>query len=42
MDGSFVTSQAVPDFNLRVKVRDFRPYSLHLTKNTKILTSRST
>ena len=27
MDGSFVTSQAVPDFNLRVKVRDFRPYS---------------
>lgn len=32
MDGSFVTSQAVPDFNLRVKVRDFRPYSLHLTK----------
>lgn len=32
MDGSFVTNQAVPDFNLRVKVRDFRPNKLHLTK----------
>lgn len=32
VDGSFVTSQAIPDFNLRVKVRDFRPNKLHLTK----------
>lgn len=32
VDGSFITSQAVPDFNLRVRVRDFRPHKLHLTK----------
>mgnify|MGYP000464807037 CR=1 FL=1 len=32
IDGSFVTQQAVPDFNLRVKVRDFRPNKLQLTK----------
>lgn len=38
VDGNFVTQQAVPDFNLRVKVRDFRPHKLQLTKNTKIPT----
>ena len=27
-----MTQQAVPDFNLRVKVRDFRPHKLQLTK----------
>lgn len=32
VDGNFVTQQAVPDFNLRVKVRDFRPHKLQLTK----------
>ena len=32
VDGNFVTRQAVPDFNLRVKVRDFRPHKLQLTK----------
>lgn len=32
VDGNFVTQQTVPDFNLRVKVRDFRPHKLQLTK----------
>lgn len=32
IDGSFVTQQAVPDFNLRMTVRNFRPHKLHLTK----------
>lgn len=32
VDGNFVTQQAVPDFNLRVKVRDFCPHKLQLTK----------
>lgn len=32
VDGNFVTQQAVPDFNLRVKVRDFHPHKLQLTK----------
>lgn len=32
IDGNFVTQQAVPDFNLRMKVRNFRPHKLHLTK----------
>lgn len=31
VDGNFVTRQAIPDFNLRVKVRDFRPHKLQLT-----------
>ncbi|WP_303915355.1 translocation/assembly module TamB domain-containing protein [Bacteroides mediterraneensis] len=35
IDGSFVTRQAVPDFNLRMKVRNFRPHKLHLTKEYK-------
>lgn len=32
IDGNFVTHQTVPDFNLRMKVRNFRPHKLHLTK----------
>ncbi len=32
VNGSFVTRQAVPDFNLQMKVRNFRPHKLHLTK----------
>lgn len=32
IDGNFITQQAKPDFNLQVKVRDFRPHKLHLTQ----------
>lgn len=31
IDGSFVTSQPVPDFNLHASVRNLRPHALHLT-----------
>lgn len=32
IDGSFNTAQAVPDFNLKAVIRNFRPHDLHLSK----------